>query len=648
MKIAKEFSNFDVFAITKELDTILRNGSISNIYEVQDLIIMKINTNSGKKNLIIKKDSRINITEFDYPIPAYPNQYIRSLRKFLKNRRILSVSQYKFDRIILFELIGREEGSWTFLIELFNKGNFLLLDQNNIVLIAKKYRKFKDRTILAKKEYDFPVSQENDFFSINKTEFKTLFKNSENEIVRDISRKLKLSGLYSEEICYRAKIEKKTSGNNLNDANFNNLYDSFKDLRNQLLFGSIDAHIVKDQQGNEVTVLPFEIEIYKNFEKIKYPSFNAAVDDFYSKIDYNSIKIPKDQTIIKQIKSQEKILENQQEYLEELKMKKKRYYVIGDLLYANFNKLEKLLLVISDARKKGYSWDDINEKLQHAKIEGLEGAEYYVKILPAMNQILLNINGNDVYLDLRKSLGENANSVYSKGKKSEKKIKGTLNAIIETKDKIKRLYLKKDAIEPSIDFLIRKPKKKWYEKFRWFNSSNGFLIIGGRDATSNEIIFKKHIDKFDLVFHTNFPGSSLVVIKNPDNKQINTETINETAEFVACYSRAWKENWGVVDIFYVEPTQITKTPPSGEYLQKGSFIISGKKNFIKNIKTELTIGLVFIESNEGPNAGKQILIPKIIGGPELAIKKQTRYTISIIPSKSSNLTAGKAAKEIKA
>ncbi|MFX0028352.1 MAG: NFACT family protein, partial [Candidatus Hermodarchaeota archaeon] len=151
MKIAKEFSNFDVFAITKELDTILRNGSISNIYEVQDLIIMKINTNSGKKNLIIKKDSRINITEFDYPIPAYPNQYIRSLRKFLKNRRILSVSQYKFDRIILFELIGREEGSWTFLIELFNKGNFLLLDQNNIVLIAKKYRKFKDRTILEKK-----------------------------------------------------------------------------------------------------------------------------------------------------------------------------------------------------------------------------------------------------------------------------------------------------------------------------------------------------------------------------------------------------------------------------------------------------------------------------------------------------------------
>ena len=53
MKIAKEFSNFDVFAIVKELDAILTNGSISNVYEVQDLLILKINTNFGKKNLVI-------------------------------------------------------------------------------------------------------------------------------------------------------------------------------------------------------------------------------------------------------------------------------------------------------------------------------------------------------------------------------------------------------------------------------------------------------------------------------------------------------------------------------------------------------------------------------------------------------------------
>ena len=34
---------------------------------------------------------------------------------------------------------------------------------------------------------------------------------------------------------------------------------------------------------------------------------------------------------------------------------------------------------------------------------------------------------------------------------------------------------------------INKLHKEWYEKFRWFYSSEGFLCIGGRDSTTNDI-----------------------------------------------------------------------------------------------------------------------------------------------------------------
>ena len=194
--------------------------------------------------------------------------------------------------------------------------------------------------------------------------------------------------------------------------------------------------------------------------------------------------------------------------------------------------------------------------------------------------------------------------------------------------------------------MIKKPKKNWYEKFRWFLSSDEYLIIGGRDATSNEIIFRKHIDQNDLVFHTNFPGSPLVIIKNPNNTQIPITTIKETSEFTATYSRAWKEGWGVVDIFYVNPDQISKSPPSGEFLPKGSFLISGKKNFIKNVKTELTIGLLFIELEANSKKNQEIFYPKIISGPKSAVKKQTNNYITIIPTKSDGFSKGKLAKEI--
>ncbi len=646
-KITKGFSNFDVFAIVKELEAILLNGSISNVYEIQDLLILKIKTNVGKKNLIIKKDTRINFTEFNYPIPEFPNQNIRTFRKFLKNRRITSVSQYKFDRIIIIELNRKEEGSWKLVIELFNKGNFLLLDQNNTIIIAKRYKKFKDRAILAKREYIFPKSQGKNFLTLNKEEFKILFLTSENEIVRDLSRNLKLSGLHSEEICYRADVNKKKIGKNLKDEELNKLYDSFKNLRNQLLFGSINAHIVLDQQEEEVTVLPFELEILKEYRKKRFSNFNDAVDEFYSKIDYRLITNPKDQKINAQIKSQEKILLNQQEYLEELRLKKKRNYEIGEYIYANLNTFERLTSVILEARKKGYSWDEINRKLLKAKIEKINGAEFFKKILPSKNQILISFNENEVNIDLKKSVGDNANIFYTRGKKADKKITGTLTAILDTQEKLEKFKNEKESIEIGIDFLIKKRKKRWYEKFRWFESTEDFLIIGGRDATSNEIIFKKYMDMNDLVFHTNIPGSPLVVIKNPENRNIPLNTIEETAEFVASFSRAWKENWGVVDVFYVHTNQVTKTPSSGEYIQKGSFIILGKKNIIRNAKTRLTIGLKLIELEDKPKNNNKKYIPQIISGPERAIKIRTDMIRNIVPTKSSKLSKGKFAKVIK-
>ncbi len=647
INITKEFSNFDVFVIVKELDLILTNGTILNIYEIEDLLIIKINTNFGKKNLIIKKDSRINLTDYDYPVPNYPSQYIGSLRKLLRNRRILKISQHQFDRIIVIELSNKENKPWKFVIELFNKGNFLLIDENNIIKIAKKYRIFRERELLAKKEYFFPKSQGKNFITLNKEDFKDLFKNSEVEIVRDISRNIHISGLYSEEICYRGKIDKKLLGKNLSDEKYQNLYDSFKNLRNQLLFGKIDAQIIFDQQENQISVLPFNLEILRDYDKKHFVTFNEAVDEFFSKIDSEALKSPKDQRIDEQIKSQEKILQNQKGYLEELKNKKKKYYEIGESIYTNLNSLEKLYSVILEAKKKGYQWEEINNKLQTAKLESLNGTEFYEKVIPSTNQLLIRVNDYNVYIDLKKSIGQNANYIYSKGKKAEKKIQGTIIAIEKTKKKIDKLKLEKESIEAEVDFLIKKPKKKWYEKYRWFISSDGFLIIGGRDASSNETIFKNYIEATDLVFHTNFPGSPLVVIKNTEDRKIPLNTIQEAADFVASYSRAWKENWGVVDIFYVHPNQISKSPPSGEFLPKGSFIISGKKNFIKNAKTELTIGLKIIDLEVDLTETSKVFYPKIISGPESAIKKQTKYVVNIIPSKSSGLTKGKLAKEIK-
>jgi len=249
-------------------------------------------------------------------------------------------------------------------------------------------------------------------------------------------------------------------------------------------------------------------------------------------------------------------------------------------------------------------------------------------------------------LNLNKSVGENANMIFSKGKKAEKKLKGTLPAIQKTEQNIRKLKIKKESIELDIDFLVRKPQKKWYEKFRWFTSSDGFLIIGGRDASSNESIFKKYIQPNDMIFHTNFPGSPLTVIKNPENKQIPEKSIKEASNFVASYSVAWKENWGIVDVFYVFPDQISKTPPTGEYLPKGSFMILGKKNIIKGAKTEIALRLDFLEIKNESGSDATLFYPQITYEPINTPNNKASKILIVKPSKSGK-TKGQLAKEIK-
>jgi len=120
-----------------------------------------------------------------------------------------------------------------------------------------------------------------------------------------------------------------------------------------------------------------------------------------------------------------------------------------------------------------------------------------------------------ITLDLTKSIEENAAAYFERAKKVKKKIGGAEAALNENLKKLEELEHKRDKItaEKSKQEKLKERKAEWYEKFRWFMSSEGFLVLGGRDATSNEIVIKKHTEQNDLVFHTDMAGSPFFVVK---------------------------------------------------------------------------------------------------------------------------------------
>lgn len=205
-----------------------------------------------------------------------------------------------------------------------------------------------------------------------------------------------------------------------------------------------------------------------------------------------------------------------------------------------------------------------------------------------------------VTINIHKSVQDNAAYYYERAKQSKKKIEGAKKAYEATLEKIKNF---KESNKPKEVKIER--EKKWYEKFRWYTSSEGKLVIGGRDATTNDIIVKKHTSKGDLIFHTEMPGSPFVVIK-AEKGEITEQEINEAGEFCASNSKAWNQGMATSDVFYVEHGQLKQEHGLG----KGSFNVDGPRKFLKSIVQQ---GIGVLEDG------------RVMGGPVDAVKKNCKF-----------------------
>lgn len=223
-----------------------------------------------------------------------------------------------------------------------------------------------------------------------------------------------------------------------------------------------------------------------------------------------------------------------------------------------------------------------------------------------------------IELNVSKSIDENASIYFEKAKKAKKKLKGAGEAVEKLKVQLEKLKeMEELAIEEEKEKDKPARKRQWYEKFRWFFSSEGFLCIGGRDATSNEVLIKKHTEPNDVVFHTDMAGSPFFVIKT-EGKKPGEATMLECASATATYSRAWRGGLGTLDVFYVNPDQVSKEAKPGEYMGKGAFMIRGKTNYMQP-KVECKVGI----TSEGA----------VMGGPPTAIEKNTEQSVRLIPGK---------------
>jgi len=111
------------------------------------------------------------------------------------------------------------------------------------------------------------------------------------------------------------------------------------------------------------------------------------------------------------------------------------------------------------------------------------------------------------------------------------------------------------------------------------------------------------------------------------------ETLKEAAVLAACYSRAWKEGIGYVDVFWVKGSQVSKKPPSGEYLGKGAFMVYGKRSYVRGVELKLAIGVEVKEE-----------YARVIAGEENLIASRSPHYVVLAPG---DMDPGRVARRVK-
>jgi len=602
----KAMSNVDIYAISSELGKSLKDARFQKAYQpTKDTILIRFHVPGvGRKDVIFQAGLRVHITQYPPQNPKVPPSFPMLLRKYLSGATVSEVRQHHFDRIM--EIEFQKEHKYTLIIELFSKGNIILLDEDGQIILPLKRKLWQDRRISSKEPYIYPPERGINPLHAEKEEIKELFLNSDTDIIRTLA-KSGFGGLYAEELVLRAGVAKDKDATSIKDEELDSIYDALREVFDALLNEQFHPQIISDGKDD---VLPLDLKMYENYSKKPFPSFNEAADEFYSSIVGDDIKKVQEDIWAAEVGKYEKRLRIQKETLENFQKTVKISKIKGDLLYSHYSVVESVMEIIDKAREK-YSWREIIKIIKDAKKQKVPGTEV-IESIDKLGNITLNLEDQRIVLDSHLSIPENAETYYNKGKKAKKKIKGVHIAIEKTMKEIEKAESKREVALEQIKVPQKRVKKelKWFEKLRWFLSSDGFLVVGGRDAATNESVVKKYMEGQDIYLHSDIHGAPSVVIKS-NGKDIPESTINQAAGLAASFSSAWTKGFSSQDVYWVHPDQVSKTPESGEFVAKGAFIIRGPRNYIRAVPLLVAVGVVDYEGE------------RIMAGPVQAVRKYT-------------------------
>jgi len=652
MEQKRELTSVDLAALAGELGA-YEGARVDKAYLYPDrLVRLKLRSfDRGRVELLVDLGARKHVRVADPDnVPAAPERppnFAMMMRNRIEGAELVGVEQFEFDRILSFRF-ERDDGTTTLVAELFGDGNLAVLDGTDEVVDSLETVRLKSRTVAPGARYEFPDARF-DPLAADRETFAGRFVESDTDVVRTLATQFNFGGTWAEELCTRADVQKTLDVAAVDEARLDRLHATVEALGVRLRSGDLDPRVYREGPDSpRVDVTPVPMRERAGLDATPFDSFTEALDDYYTNLGEETEPAGSDRPEFEaEIEKHERIIEQQRGAIESFEQQAAAERETAQSLYANYDLVDEVLTTVRTAREAGHSWDDIAARFEAGAEQGIDAAQAVDGVDGSEGTVTLSVDDRSVTLRVRDGVEKNADRIYQEAKRIEEKKKGAEAAIENTRAELESVQKERDAWErddeddqqnteetdETADWLSRssipvRQTDRWYEQFRWFHTSDDFLVIGGRNADQNETIVKKYLDRGDLFFHAQAHGGPVTVLKATgpsesynDGIEVPDRSKQEAARFAVSYSSVWKASRYTGDAYMVDYDQVSKTPESGEYLEKGGFAVRGDRTYFENVAVGVTVGITCEPET------------RVVGGPSSTVEGRAETSIAVEPGK---------------
>ncbi len=583
----------------KEQKEVIVSSYIDNVYLINEKLLLKLRKIGSATPLwlLIDPGCRISLTTV-HGIKEFSEASGKQTlwRKLLRDCRIEDLEQLDSERILF--IVLRCGSTRRYLVaEFLPRGTICICDGSRKILVISESRIMKDRVLKPGYIYVPPPTKGD----ISTLSLDQLFENIKigKDLIRGLIKGWGIPPEVAETVLHIHGIDKNLDIARLSIEDIAKLREIILNFIEEVSLNPKPC-IVYDKNGKPIGFYPFIPSIDSDRIEL-YSSFNEAIDKYFTELMIQKIIEEKTSRIESELERLKKTVESIDVHISKLNKELHNLKRVLEVIEINYPYIEQIHNCVVE-KISSIGWDKVTE----CSVREFDKHRGIIKV---------EIEGHIVELDVKRRLID----IYNDLKRKVHELESAISRALEEKNRIEsrikelkhRLYEEKEGMAIKLS-----RTSEWYEKFHWMITSTGFLVLAGRDASQNIALLKKYAEEKDIVLHADIHGASAVVIKT-HGKEVDETTLREAAVLAACYSKAWKLGLRSIDVFWVYRNQISFAAPSGQYLPKGSFMVYGKKNYIKNIELKLAIGIEIIGSS----------YRIVIGPKDVVAKKSIAYMV---------------------